>query len=77
MLWKLGATGFLQNDDMRTNVEESRIQTHIQNLSRGACIHLSNRREFNCSRVRQFEDSNKKLYEKASLTPQFTATKYQ
>ena len=43
----------------------------------GAYIDMLDSQEFNCSRVRQFEASNKKLYEKASLTPQSTATKYQ
>ena len=43
----------------------------------GAYIHMSNSREFGCSRVRQFEALNRKLYEKVSLTPQLTATNYQ
>ena len=38
----------------------------------GVYTHMSNHREFDCSRVGQFE----KPYEKASLKPQFTATKY-
>ena len=35
----------------------------------GGYIHMSNSREFDCSRVRQFEALKKKLYEKSSLTP--------
>ena len=38
---------------------------------------MSNSREFDCSRVRQFETFDKKLYAKASLTLRLTATKYQ
>ena len=46
-------------------------------ILRRAYIHMSNSRLFDCSRVRQFEVLNKKLNEEVSLTPQFTATKYQ
>ena len=37
---------------------------------------MANSREFDCSRVWQFEASNKNLYEKASPTPESAATKY-
>ena len=53
------------------------VITDCYNPQAGAYIHTSGSREFHCSRVRQFEASNKKLYKKASLTPQFTATNYQ
>ena len=64
-------------------VWKSHIQVFLHNANTviwdtpGACINVLNSQEFGCSRVGQFEALNKKLYEKASVTPQFTATKYQ
>ena len=45
----------------------------LQDPESGAYIHMSNRREFDCSRVIQFEALNEKLNQKASLS---TGTDY-